>query len=212
MIPKGLFTDIALIAITVGIAFTYLKPSYETISANQDTIATYQTELTKVQAVNDRLQVLQSERQLVASSSERSLYRFLPQSVDEISVRRDLLAVLRQFSIIPTALTAGSGDDRSSARTPVAVPVSDENALADLVPHAFSINAQMSYDTLKRLLAAFALNDYPLVVTELSVTAVEAGVGDDDGALPNMVGVTLTLTTYTMAMNTKSDEANPDSL
>ena len=56
MIPKGLFTEIIMIGLVVGIVFTYIRPSFADITKIQDDIMLYQTEREKVSAVNDTLE------------------------------------------------------------------------------------------------------------------------------------------------------------
>ena len=56
MMPTGLFSQIALIILSLGIIFTYIKPALGEIGTLQDNIAVYQTERQKVTDVNQKLE------------------------------------------------------------------------------------------------------------------------------------------------------------
>ena len=55
MMPTGLFSQIALIVLSLGIVFTYISPNLDEVKKTQDTIGIYQAERAKVSDVNTKL-------------------------------------------------------------------------------------------------------------------------------------------------------------
>ena len=60
MIPKGLFSQLALIILSGLLIFTYIKPSLVRVKETEDRISLYKEQRMKVQGVNDKLVTLKS--------------------------------------------------------------------------------------------------------------------------------------------------------
>ena len=100
MIPNGLFTQIGIVIVSVGILFTYVRPEFAAIGATQDEIAAYQTERTKIDEVNNRLSTLQGRMRQVSPEDERRLNAYIPQTIDELAVVRDLQFISERAGVL----------------------------------------------------------------------------------------------------------------
>ncbi len=195
MIPQGLIAQVAMIILSVGIAFWYLKPTVEQVRVDQDVIARYETELQNVTAVNAKLDDLIRRSKEFTEADRGRLRTYLPFEVDSVAVQRDLLALFNEADIELTSLSAGEGGGVTAS------PAEGEMMVGGgtLIPHTFVTTFSASYEDLKDLLLLIEENHYPLHVTTLSVTA--GGEGDEGVAPSGDLGIDLTLTTYSLSMN-----------
>lgn len=169
MIPNGLFTQIAIVIISIGIIVTYVRPEFAAIGATQDEIAVYQTERERISQVNSQLSALLSKMNEVSQEDQRRLNAYIPQYIDEIAVPRDLQFIAQEAGVIfGSASYEGVQDYVSSELT-------DEELVYFPHAHSFSMEFQTSYEQLKEILQLLEANEYPLEVHELTVTSVEGG-------------------------------------
>lgn len=169
MIPNGLFTQIAIVVISVGIVFTYVRPEFAAIGATQDEIAVYQTEREKISQVNTQLSTLVAKMDEVSTEDQRRLNAYIPDYIDEIAVPRDLQFIAEEAGVIFGGASYEGQEDFVSAE------LTDAELVYFPYAHAFSMNFQASYDQLKTTLRLFENNEYPLEVHDLTVTSVEGG-------------------------------------
>lgn len=182
MIPSGLFSQIALLILSVGIILTYIKPSFEEISTSQEQIAAYQEERGKVAAVNasleQKIQIIES----VFDLDKDKLLTYMPDMVDPLTVMRDLQLIADDSGVIVNdVVDAGPVDSDStidpySAYAPEAdpygvVPAVDEGPFA----YAFSLDVEGSYSQIKNLVSILEQNNYPLEVQSLDIRSTEGG-------------------------------------
>lgn len=203
MFAKGLFTNLLLIAISVGIFITYLRPTFAEIETDQDSVALYEQELTKVQSVNARLNQLASEADQLATDDRQRMYTYLPNEIDTIAVQRDLYLMAETVGVTLVGLAAVTeGGDGYQAEAPAAEMAEGtplERSL--LVPHTFEIEFSASYDLLKSFLSALEQNHYPLHVSALNITSSPSGSEDEEAALAaGELRITMSLTTYALSM------------
>jgi hypothetical protein len=199
MFPKNLFTNIFLIALSVGIFFTYLKPTFARIEADQNLIAQYRDELTKVQSVNARLDQLADKAKQLSSEDRDRMYTYLPNEVDTVTVQRDVLLIAKSVGISLTGLSAPDTGEGGEVSTPTEADGGEvERSL--LRSYDITVNFAASYDVLKKFLAALEQSHYPLHVSALSISAEAGQTTAGSARSAGDLGVAMTITTYAMEM------------
>jgi hypothetical protein len=179
MIPKGFFTQIAMIGIAVVIAFTYIQPTIAEIGKIQDDISVYQEERGKVVGVNLQLETLVSRLEGVSTADNRRLLTYMPNSVDQVSVARDLYSIVKESSVQFVDVTSQKETgNRRGAQEVVA-----ENQPK---PHTFVLSVEGTYGQIKTLFALIEQNHYPLEVKSVTMDSLEGGI----------LSAELTLVTY----------------
>ena len=175
MSKLSLFTQIIMIVVAVLILFFYIKPTIAEVRAVQETTETYEAEAEKVAAVNQLLETQLNKVDSVNQADAEALQRYLPNNLDEISVMKDLSAILATEKITPTDISFTSS---STVESTSAVP----GDIIGLTNYLFSISALVTYDELKALLKAIEINDYLLQIDTLEVKPSE----DSDSLMVTM--------------------------
>ena len=161
MIPKGLFTQIAMLIVSVSIVFTYVRPAFGEIGKVQDDIDVYVTERQKVTSVNSTLAGLLSKMNSISNDDRRRLYSYLPDEVDDIAVLRDLAIISLQAGVLyKNASFIGAEDDSTSRKNETVVGPQ---------AHTFALSIEGTYDQIKNLLRLMEQNNYPLEIRNLSI-------------------------------------------
>lgn len=169
MMPKGLFTQIVMIAFAVGIVFLYIEPTFTEISEAQNDITVFQTERQKVNQVNNQLTELVSRLNDVPSENQIKLLTYMPDTVDSVAVSRILQNITNQSG----ALFRGVNYDSVNQEY---IDQAVEAGISDLpVPHSFTIDVQATYSQLKSLISLIEQNEFPLEVHQMSVSVLEGG-------------------------------------
>ncbi len=188
MIPKGLFTQIAMVIVSVAIIITYVKPTFTQIGEVQDEIGVYRSEREdKVGVVIDKLEVLISKLNSVSVEDERRLRAYLPEKIDDIAVLRDLILITEAAGVeyIDSSYVGNVTQDRGrQSRGASNVTVSE--SLNQPKPHQLSLSVEGTYNQLKNLFLLLEKNKYPLEVHALSISAKEGG----------FLSATMSLVTY----------------
>lgn len=169
MIPKGLFTQIAMIILSVGILVTYVQPTFADIAKVQDNIKVYQEERKKIISVNSRLASLMSQLDSVQRDDQRRLLTYLPDDVDSISVPRDLALITLASGVLYQSVAYGGEVKASNSRSNAAA--SDEMPIA----HTFTLNVDGAYPQIKTLLRLLEQNEYPLEVHGINIRQNDGG-------------------------------------
>ncbi len=190
MIPKGLFTQIGMMIISVGIIITYIQPSFAEVEVIQDNIEKYQIEREKVVSVNSKLSSLALTMDSVSGEDKRRLQTYLPDAVDSISVSRDIYLITEQAGVFYKGVEyAGQEKEtRNRNRTETTSDTATE-------PHTFSLTVEATYEQLKDLLRLLEQNSYPLEVHNMEITKMEGG----------FLGVSLDLVTYSFRNEVSSN-------
>lgn len=184
-------TQIFMIVIAVVIVIIYIKPTFEKIRETQETTTVYITESNKVSDVNLLLKNKIAIVNGVSSSDTEALNRYMPDTVDDVLVMKDILAIFTALKLPLSSISAGS------AAGAAALPG------VRLVPHTFSITSQMTYSDVKRLLHALEVNDYLLQIDSLNMTPGTTG----------LVGVSMSLTAFartTAPVAVSNEESNSE--
>jgi hypothetical protein len=175
MMPTGLFSQIALIVLSFGIIFTYIKPVLGEIGTTQDNIAVYQTERQKVTEVNQKLERVATAVNAISADDQRRLLTYIPDQVDSVAVPRDLNSIAQSAGVILTQIKYVGPLDSGAADVyvdPSQMPVSSGSKPE---AHVFTFDFEASYDQIKVVLAAIEKNAYPLEVHEMTIEETEGG-------------------------------------
>lgn len=166
MIPKGLFTQIAMVVLSIAIIFTYVEPAFSAIGEVQDNIGVYRSEREKVASVNSQLAGLVQQLESVSREDQRRLVRYMPDEVDPIAVPRDLAILAVQAGVLYKSASFSNVDSFN------ADPKLDTD---DSFPevHSFSYTVEGTYGQIKNLFRLMELNDYPLEIRSLSIQKIE---------------------------------------
>jgi len=198
MIPNGLLLNIGIIILSGGIIFSYLRPTFAEVRADQDVIAEYRTEIEKVESTNARLQSLISEVAQMTDADRARLVRYLPPEVDMIMVQRDLLSIADVADITLETLEVG---EEEAPASPVAVDaaVVATAPASTLVPYTLSTSFTTTYENAKSFLNLLTTNEYPLHIVELQLSGSAASDDEEElSVVSDEVAVELTLETYAL--------------
>ncbi len=168
MIPNGLFTQIAMMAVSVGIIFTYVQPTFVDIGAVQDEIAIYQVERQKVAEVNTRLSSLIQQLNSISAVDQRALLTYIPDTVDSIAVPRDLKFIAEESGVFFKQATY-EGIVTDNVFTDAVDDISIPEA------HRFNLSVDGTYGQIKNLLRLLEQNNYPLEIRTLDIGQVDGG-------------------------------------
>lgn len=177
MMPTGLFSQIALIILSVGIVFTYITPKLDEVEKAQDTIEIYKTQYSKVSEVNMKLDQVATKLNSINSDDQRKLLTYMPDSVDTVAVPRDIKAIadgagllLGQVEYVgPKVNPANSGFIDPSMLDALAQNSDDPEA------HVFAVDFESSYEQIKKFIGDLEKNAYPLEVHDLVIKKSEGG-------------------------------------
>lgn len=166
MIGNSLLTQGIVLVLALAIIFTYIKPTLAEIGIRQDEIAQTKTELETITAVNIRLNDLVKAVEAIPQVDKTALYAYLPDTVDEVKVLKDLSSMAAIVGIAVRDLSY-EGEEKINEAA--------EDAAVKPIPHVFKISTAGSYEKLKQFLLFLEQNKYPLEVTTLAITPIEGG-------------------------------------
>ena len=176
--PTGLFSQIALIILSLGIIFTYIKPALGEIGTLQDNIAVYQTERQKVTDVNQKLERVASAVNSISPDDQKRLLTYMPDQVDSVAVPRDLNSIAQTAGVILSQIKYEGPQEGAAASgfvDPSQLPVSSGFSNFEPEAHIFTFQFEASYDQIKTVLGLIEKNAYPLEVREMSIEKTEGG-------------------------------------
>jgi len=160
----NLFFQVAMVAIAITIGFLYINPTVTAIRDTQVLTQTYVNEKDNVDKVNAQLASRVAAINSVSSSNKQALLRYVPDTVDDIAVLKDLNIIAKQLGIVPKTLSfKGTADKKETT---------DQG---DILAYQFELGADLTYTQLRDLLAAIEINNYLLQTTSLSVIPGEGG-------------------------------------
>lgn len=169
MIPKGLFTQLAMVVLSIGIIITYVKPAFADIGRVQDDIAIYSNKRAEVATVNDELQKLATKLNNISRDDQNKLNTYLPNTVDYIAVPRDLLFIVLQSGALYRDVSyKGALEKKTNSKNQ---DVSTSLPLS----HSFLLSVEGTYEQIKSLFRLMEQNNYPLEVDSLDIQVIEGG-------------------------------------
>lgn len=169
MIPSGLFTQIGMVMLSLGIIFTYIKPELEKIKIINETIVSYEEQGKTVLEVNSLLSGYLAKKDSLSSENIARLNKYLPNEVDLISVQRDLYLITKQAGLV--YVNSETSDTKSNSRKKENI-VSSDNLPTQ---HQVSLLVEGTYSQVKDLLKLLQQNEYPLEVSSMSIAPTEGG-------------------------------------
>lgn len=174
MIGNSIITQIGIIAVSLGIILTYIKPAFGEIRSIQDDIAKTEEQYANVKATNDLLASLYANLTAIPQVNKNALFIYLPDKTDEVLVMKDLTSIAKDSQVLIKNLSAkGSGKNNKS----------NSNTTSDLntpFKQNFTIGIVSSYEQLKDFLQRLEQNNYPLVVDTMSVKPNSSGLLDTE--------------------------------
>ncbi len=153
--------------LTLGIIFTYVQPTFAKIGTLQEAIVQYQTESGKVTDVINTLSNLVAKTNNIPASDLKALLTYMPDTVDHVSVSRDILNISEQ---------AGAFLESVDYRGVLVNANQPEGEEVMPVEHTFDVTLRGTYDQIKSFLVMLEQNNYPLEVHELKINSTDTGV------------------------------------
>lgn len=167
MILNGLFSQIIVAVVAVGIMVTYVRPTLTDIGDLQSSIATYREETSKVDDVNAQLSALVADADQLSTEDRRALRTFLPDSVDAVAIPRDIKFIadeagvfLRRASYQGESLDFFAGLEDKEVRPRA---------------HGFNVQLEGTYEQVKEFIALTEQNNYPLQINTMNLSGAENG-------------------------------------
>jgi hypothetical protein len=182
MIGNSFIVQIAMAALSVGILFFYVHPTFSQIGQTQDAISQYQVETAKVSEVNAKLANYVNRINSISSADMRALLTYMPDEIDRVAVSRDI------FNMADATDVYLSGVQYTQLQQVYALGLPSDN---DPVAHAFTIEALGTYEDIKEFLSLFEMNNYPLEVHKAKLSATDTG----------LVQLNATVVTYSHSKN-----------
>jgi len=170
MITKNIFIHVAMIAISIGIIFTFVEPTFGQIGKLQDDIVVYQVEQQKVSSVNNQLMALVNVLNNVAPDDQRRLLTYMPDEVDTINVVRDLSLISEEAGVTYISAEFIGADVLADQREVV-----EESTYAKPREYTFNLTIEGTYSQVKNLFTLLEQNNYPIEVQTLSVQKKDGG-------------------------------------
>lgn len=177
-----LITQVILIATSIAILLTYVKPAFGEIAIIQDDIIRYENTIVKAEELNNALRSLITAEQNISNSEKQKLNTYLPTEIDEVVIMRDMQNIFEGTSVVVTGLSAQAAEASLMSLAGFVegsgVEREDEAAQPVLLYRDFQVSFNGTYEELKNLLARLEANAYPLEVVTLTFSS--SGEGADE--------------------------------
>lgn len=180
MNPLGLFSQVGAVAIALTIGYFYVQPTISEIGIIQDDIATYKAERVKIEDINNQLATKRAAFDSISRSDKERLSTYMPRSIDDVSIMRDISFILEQAGVVSRALFYEG--PLKQPNTVFSQSSSNQDDLQSGIgsqpatPHSFVVEVQGTYQQVKTLLRLLEQNEYPLEVHQLFMSADEVGI------------------------------------
>jgi hypothetical protein len=164
MIPKGLFTQIGMMIVAGAIVVTYIQPEFAGIAEVQDDVSSYETQLNEVVRVNSRLSGFTTTLESVTNADKIKLETYLPNSVDYLSIPRDLFLIAGEAGVLyidSSYVGVGTQSDSKDRTSPIG--------------HDFTMSVEGTYGQIKTLVSLIEQNHYPLEIHALDISPLNGG-------------------------------------
>jgi hypothetical protein len=168
MMSKNLLVQVAMIALSIGIVITFVEPTFSEIGELQDDIAVYQTEQRKVSEVNNQLSSLVRVLNEVVPDDQRRLLTYMPDTVDTISVVRDLSLISNEAGVLFVSAVSAGLKNATNQSEKVADSIQPKE-------HLFTLSVEGTYGQLKNLFILLEQNNYPMEAQNVVVQKREGG-------------------------------------
>lgn len=167
----SIIRSLFLIVVAVIVSYFFISPQASQIKQNQDNQLLFQNEIDRVSSVNQTLAQYQATIASVPVVDRQKLTRFLPTSIDEILVMKDLEMLLSVNNITPLKLEFEALENISRPQI-----VTDENLTKSTInSQLISISFESTYADLKNFLIFSEQHSYLLEFRELIISPTEQG-------------------------------------
>lgn len=157
------FTQLVMIAIAIAIVFMYIEPKISSIRDTQDLVTNYESETQNVSRVNESLKSKIAAIDSIAPEDSQALARFMPDTVDEIAVLKDLEALIKTQAVTEYDVEYRGNNSLE--------PEGDQpNEYGNVTEEYFSLSFVAGYQQLKTLLTKLETNDYLLQVSNMKIS------------------------------------------
>lgn len=182
MIVNSLITQLATFGLSLVIVFTFILPTLDQIQLHEAELKKLQEEATQVNSVKTLLDELVQKRNSVSDNDRRRLNTYLPTSIDQVKVLRDLeyLASTQGQNFRLTSIQAAESAARNNA--------TEAESEIDVRSHGFSLGFITTFDQLRSFLSVLERNHYPLAIQDIKISTTEGG----------FLNVDLSLITYSL--------------
>lgn len=189
-------TQLILVGLALVMVFMIIRPMFTGIQANQEELREYRNAVNTAGQFNAHLTELRNRARSFNQGDMEALNEYIPSEIDQLSVSRDIVAIVEENGMTVRGLTADEpilpsvtegefsmgmvadpvvpegemlpeGDPLSLAVVPEQVSLGTE-ADRSLVRQRFNVDVLGSYDQMKDMLADFEQNAYSLRLTEFT--------------------------------------------
>lgn len=177
-----LITQIVLVALSLILIVTFLKPAFADMKVKQDDLFLYKDTVAKVEELNRTLQGLVATKNAFSEKDLNTLNSFIPEKIDSLKVMRDIESIFKVMktpllTLSPSEIVAptqnGEVEFESALELPEAIPV------AKTVYQDFSITFASTYAETKKVLEMMERNQTLLEVIEFSLNPITKETLDD---------------------------------
>lgn len=184
MTPTSLFSQILMVIVAGVVGAMYISPTIGSIKATQDSTELYQQELVKISNVNTLLSSQVAKVDSVPLDAKQALLKFVPDSIDEIMIMKDIRLILIQAGLEPSTLVYGSGGDSGQSNGNQSnQELMEMSASLPYITHDFSVSFESAYDQLKTLFDLLETSDYLLQISSMGILPAESGLINVDMTL-----------------------------
>lgn len=170
-------TQIVLVLLSIIMIVTIVRPLFAGIAENQAEIGRFKDAVNAADKFNAQLDALAARANSFSVQQLNALETYLPAAVDPLEVSRDIVAIAEQNQLlvqsvttteVPVEVVTKNGSDGDPAL--MEPQTLQEEAERGVVTSRFTLEATGTYDQMKRALADYERNIYPLRLVSLTFT------------------------------------------
>jgi len=174
--------QIVLIIISLAIVFLVVQPKLQEIKAVETEAAGYDNAIAKADQYNQQVQNLLDQANKIPQTSIDQLYTYLPDSVDELLVAKDIETIITNHNAIVNTITGNypvlieaadaqvTQENNQNPNSGVVAPDDVSQSNLQFVSQDFAVQFIASYENMKEILMDFERNAYPLRLVGFSYT------------------------------------------
>lgn len=177
-------TQLILVGLSLVIIFTVVRPMFAEIRSNQDEVQKFKQAVNTAGQFNARLTELRNRANDFSPAELSALELYVPAKVDVLSVSRDIVAIAERNDLIVQSVEVDDAEEGVSEEPVTDVPLTpsldpedpdfqvanqgelNQEVSQSLRTRQFTLQAIGTYDQMKRMLADFERNVYPLRLVE----------------------------------------------
>jgi hypothetical protein len=170
-------TQIVLVLLSIIMIVTIVRPLFAGIAADQAEITRFKDAVNAADKFNAQLDSLAARANSFSVQQLNALETYLPATVDTLAVSRDIVAIAEQNQLLVQSVTTTEVPvevvtQNGAAGDPALMEPQTlgEEAERNVVTSRFTLEATGTYDQMKRALADYERNIYPLRLVSLAFT------------------------------------------